>query len=227
MVSVARDIVTDDLRTGDRLPNEAAMMSRYGVSRASLREAMRLLEVQGLVTLKPGPGGGAFVGSVDHRNLARTITLYLHMAGMTYRELMAAQEILESVVASSAAANPDHEAKQTAFAPFIDPPADPDPATYRDLSMGFHATTAKFALNRTVTLLARAVTHIVTVHVTSQMAIDELHEPVLTEHAELSRAICAGERDAASRLMGDHFRSQHDFLRDRWPDRFDDIVDRP
>ena len=58
MVLLVRDMVARGLTSGDRLPTEAEMMRQYGVSRASLREAIRLLEVQGLITLKPGPGAG-------------------------------------------------------------------------------------------------------------------------------------------------------------------------
>src|SRR5438874_10550641 len=75
-MDVVRDIVDQELRPGDKLPGEAAMLNRYAASRASVREALRLLEVQGLITLKPGPRGGPTVGTVDPRHLARTGTLY-------------------------------------------------------------------------------------------------------------------------------------------------------
>ena len=68
---IVRDLVAEGLRTGDHLPLEAAMVERYHASRASVREALRLLEVQGLIHLKPGPGGGPVVGQVDPANLAR------------------------------------------------------------------------------------------------------------------------------------------------------------
>src|SRR3954452_15685314 len=56
-MDVVRDIVEQRLQPGDRLAGEAAMLDRYGPSRASVREALRLLEVQGLISLKPGPRG--------------------------------------------------------------------------------------------------------------------------------------------------------------------------
>ena len=56
--AVARDIVEHGLRSGDRLPLEAEMVEQYGVSRESLREALRLLEAQGIVSIRRGPGGG-------------------------------------------------------------------------------------------------------------------------------------------------------------------------
>ncbi len=59
---IAQAIASDGLIHGDRLPPESAMLSQYGVSRASLREALRMLEVQGLLNLRPGPGGGPIVG---------------------------------------------------------------------------------------------------------------------------------------------------------------------
>ncbi len=71
---VARDIVHDiavqRLQPGDALPAEADMIGQYGVSRESLREALRLLEVQGLIAIRRGPGGGPTVGTVDPANLA-------------------------------------------------------------------------------------------------------------------------------------------------------------
>src|SRR6478736_6338216 len=54
--SVARDIVEQGLVTGDSLPSEAVMLEEHGVSRESLREALRLLEVQGLLSIRRGPG---------------------------------------------------------------------------------------------------------------------------------------------------------------------------
>src|SRR3954467_7900285 len=107
--SVARDIVHDiveqELETGDSLPSEAVMLEHYGVSRESLREALRLLEVQGLISIRRGPGGGPIVGTVDPANLGRVSTLFFYMAGATYAELFEAWVLSEPIIAQLAAGN--------------------------------------------------------------------------------------------------------------------------
>src|SRR5262245_55654820 len=113
--AVARDIVEHGLESGDRLPLEAEMVEQYGVSRESLREALRLLEAQGIVSIRRGPGGGPVVGKASSINLARTMTLYFQLAGATYDELLGAWRALEPIAAELAASNPDRRAVSTAL----------------------------------------------------------------------------------------------------------------
>jgi GntR family transcriptional regulator, transcriptional repressor for pyruvate dehydrogenase complex len=69
--AIVHDIVTGGLEQGATLPSEAVMLSRFGVGRASLREALRILEVHGLITIKPGPGGGPIVAAPTSRSFGR------------------------------------------------------------------------------------------------------------------------------------------------------------
>src|SRR6478736_4725215 len=55
--SIVQDIASRELQPGTMLPPESVMLERYRVGRASLREGLRILEIQGLITIKPGPGG--------------------------------------------------------------------------------------------------------------------------------------------------------------------------
>ena len=58
---VVEDIYKSGQSAGDRLPPERVMLEHYGVGRGTLREALRFLELQGVLTLKPGPGGGPVI----------------------------------------------------------------------------------------------------------------------------------------------------------------------
>ncbi len=80
---VVQTIVSGGLTAGDKLPREAEMVEHCGVGRETLREALRLLETQGLITLRRGPGGGPVVASADAVNLGRISTLYYQMTGAT------------------------------------------------------------------------------------------------------------------------------------------------
>src|SRR5260370_13854056 len=135
--AIVRDIVSRGLEPGDMLPSEAAMLSHYRVSRASLREALRLLEVQELIRLKPAPGGGPIVRSVDPRNPAKISTLYLHLGGATYRELFEAQLVMAPIGAERAARNADRALGRATLEPFLldqQPPQGP----------GYWAGTSRF-----------------------------------------------------------------------------------
>jgi DNA-binding FadR family transcriptional regulator len=221
-VDIVHDIVSDGLRSGDHLPLEAAMGEQYQASRGSVREALRLLEVQGLVHLKPGPGGGPVVGTVDPANLARMVTLYFHLNASTYGELLDAQALLESLCAQRAACHPD---RRDALRPFLDPEPPDSEVAYRVVTIAFHQAVYELADNNVLTLLTRSVTHIVTEHVVATMDPVELRPAILHEHAELATAIVAGRAPKAARLMATHFDSQHDFYRERWPARLDELIE--
>ena len=66
---VKRWIVRENLKPGDRLPNEKALMERYECAKATIREALHALEVEGLVILKTGPGGGAIINAASVQGL--------------------------------------------------------------------------------------------------------------------------------------------------------------
>jgi GntR family transcriptional regulator, transcriptional repressor for pyruvate dehydrogenase complex len=221
-VDIVRDIVAQGLRTGDRLPLEAAMAHQYGVSRASLREALRLLEVQGLIRLKPGPGGGPVVGTVEPANLARTASLYFHLGGATYGQLMRTQVLLEPLCAQLAAQHPD---RKQVMAPYLDDVSLTDEPEYRRLTVGLHSAVWKLADNPVLTLVTQAITQLVTYHVVSTMDPVEMRQDILDEHAALARTIAAGQADKAAKLMAEHFQAQHDYYAEHWPSRMEELIE--
>lgn len=100
---IVGQIVDNGLAAGTGLPSERDMLEEYRVARGSLREALRFLEMEGVLTIRPGPGGGPTVSEPDHRALASTIALLLQFAGARFRTVVEAREVLEPAMAAMAA----------------------------------------------------------------------------------------------------------------------------
>jgi DNA-binding FadR family transcriptional regulator len=221
-LEIVHDIVADGRQPGDRLPLEAAMVEQYDVSRASLREALRLLEVQGLIHIKPGPGGGPVVGTVEASNLARTATLYFHLAASTYGELMATQVLLEPLCARLAAQHPHRREALRRF--FVLPSLDTE-MQYREHTSGFHHVVYDLCDNSVLALVTKAITNIVSDHVVATMDPVEIRPAILEEHAALAKAIVAGRGNRAAEMMAEHFGAQHDYYRTHWPSRLEELIE--
>lgn len=100
--------VVDDIRrqgqtVGDRLPPERVMLETYGVGRGTLREALRFLELQGILTLKPGPGGGPVIEKPDASHLANGLLLLLQFTDAPFSMIVEARGDLEPIMARHAA----------------------------------------------------------------------------------------------------------------------------
>jgi GntR family transcriptional repressor for pyruvate dehydrogenase complex len=221
-LDIVHDIVATGSRTGDHLPLEAEMVEQYHASRASVREALRLLEVQGLIWLKPGPGGGPVVGSVEPANLARTASLYFHLGAANYDQLLRTQAMLEPFCAVLAAQNPD---RRQAMQPFLVAAQPASAVDYHRHAGHFHAAVYRLAGNPVISLLTQAITHMVTDHVMATMDPIELRSTIVEDHAVLARAIAGGQAATAGRLMSEHFRVQHEYYRQRSPQRLHDLIE--
>src|SRR3954468_20061938 len=73
-LEIRRHIVRQELRPGDRLGTEQELASEFGVSRPTLREALRLLAGSHLVRASRGPGGGIFVASTANEGMSRSLS---------------------------------------------------------------------------------------------------------------------------------------------------------
>ena len=87
------------------------MLATYQLGRASLREALRILEVHGLILIRPGRGGGPVVANFSSRDFGRMATLHFHVGRATFRDLVQARMVMEPVMAGLAAQRLDDVAK--------------------------------------------------------------------------------------------------------------------
>jgi DNA-binding FadR family transcriptional regulator len=102
---IIRDFVARGLQPGDGLADEASLTERYGVSRATLREALRLLTFLGAVTVKAGPGGGPRLTTPGPAVVGSALGMVVQFQGATLRTVFEARLGIEPSVAALAAAN--------------------------------------------------------------------------------------------------------------------------
>src|SRR5260370_7958603 len=98
-----RQIVLGELKEGDQLPPESVLMEEFGVSRPTLREAFRILEAEGAITVRRGVRGGARVQAPDLSVAARQIGLLLQYRGALLSDAYAVRPVLHPPPARMAA----------------------------------------------------------------------------------------------------------------------------
>lgn len=97
------------IASGDRLPAERELCEQYGVSRVTIREALRVLEASGLVDIRLGSHGGAFVTSPTAERTAGSVDDYLALSAVTPREIHETRTILELGLVPLACERADEE----------------------------------------------------------------------------------------------------------------------
>jgi len=224
--AVARDIVEHGLQFGDRLPLEAQMLEQYGISRESLREALRLLEAQGIVSLRRGPGGGPVVGRASSMNLARTMTLYFQLAGATYEELLGAWRMLEPLAAELAARNPDRELVARTLSAHVEHFDDGGVrGAYQAHSNSLHFSVIDLAANEVLALVIGAVGDIIRTHVILRIDPFVVRQLIDDDHAAVAAAVIAGDPAAAHLAMLDHIDRLDPIYRSHWEGDLDEIIE--
>jgi GntR family transcriptional repressor for pyruvate dehydrogenase complex len=157
-------IITGELKPGDRLPSEADLIATLGVSRSTVREALRLLSAQGLIRTARGARGGNFVTTLVDEDLVEVFETRLSLLTAHSPERLAqlrqAREILEIPAAGLAAKNRD-ETDLDSLRRLCDrcvaptSPDVPDPRVER--SRNFHDAVLRAAHNEVLAAIASAV----------------------------------------------------------------------
>ncbi|MBI1893742.1 MAG: FadR family transcriptional regulator, partial [Candidatus Rokubacteria bacterium] len=96
-------IYSGHLLPGDKLPSERELVRQFESSRVTVREAIRSLEMAGLLSVKRGYGGGAFVADVDLRPLKESFSTLLRLRKVTIAHLTEVRLLLEPHLAALAA----------------------------------------------------------------------------------------------------------------------------
>lgn len=203
-------ILSGALGIGKKLPPEAALAIEFGVSRTTVREALRSLASDGLIEKIPGAGGGSFVRSVDHHSLgaelSEDIENLLRLGSIEYGEVAAVRRMLEVPAAREAALRRSEED----LAELDDILAEGktldvgDPRVV-ELDMRFHGVIAHASRNRVLAAFVFAL-HEVTEPVHHLDLTAETGRQTYRQHQAIVRAIRKQDAAAAEAAMVSHLR---------------------
>ena len=161
-VRIARKLVSEirrrRLRPGAPLPAEHQMIEELGVARATVREALRFLELQGALRVKAGLGGGPVVSVPGEDHLASVLSLHLQFADASFRSVVEARRSIYPVLAAEAAQNASREDIATLHEGISRMQvAARDPELFRDEVRRFMNLIAAASRNRVLAILVGAL----------------------------------------------------------------------
>jgi GntR family transcriptional repressor for pyruvate dehydrogenase complex len=96
-------VLSGKLKAGDRLPSEKELLSQFGVSKHTLREALRALEIMGLIDIRKGAGGGPVIMEIGRETIHNSIADFLHFKNVSVQDLSEVRKVLEPYLARMAA----------------------------------------------------------------------------------------------------------------------------
>jgi DNA-binding FadR family transcriptional regulator len=151
---IRRQIVRGLLQEGDALPPESALMEDFTISRPTLREAFRILESEGLITVRRGARGGAVVQIPTSEVAARYAGLVLQHRAVTLADVFEARVIVEAPAAGIVAGRRDHVRAAGELQRWLDEYPYPEAPEMRPILFhGFNRLLVQLAENETLILL--------------------------------------------------------------------------
>lgn len=222
---IVGDIERQSLGAGDRLPPERVMLEDYEVGRGTLRETLRFLELQGVLSIKPGPGGGPVVQRPDASNLATTLVLALQFAGATFRSITDVRLQLEPLMAARAAANSTDEQIAKLEQTLADMETHlENGAAFLDANKRFHDVIAWSSGNPLFGLIVDAILGIMDGTVLGVEYPPHRRTPILNAHRKISRAIAEHDATTAEEAMRKHIQEYVVYAERKFPEVLDQRV---
>ncbi|MDZ7675363.1 MAG: FCD domain-containing protein [Acidimicrobiales bacterium] len=162
-------IVGGELAEGDVLGQEPELIERFGVSRPSLREALRILEAEGLISVVRGAGGGVVVHEPDERMTARTAALVLRARNVPLADVHEARRSLELHAVRAIATSTPRTSSAAQLRALVEEQERciDDPDEFSSVNARFHEQLVALAGNQTMSIVAEMLNEIVARAVTT------------------------------------------------------------
>jgi len=213
-------VVDGTLQPGARLPNEAVLAREYGVSRATLREALRSLAAQDLIRTAKGAGGGSFITlpSVEHVSsfVHSSITLMADANDVSLEDLLEARELLEVPAARLAANRRDDDELERLRETIPEEPLRLGPDQQFVYNQDFHSVVIDCCDNALLAIAAQPIFGVLQRNLARTKLGERFHRAINDQHRSIAAAIAAGDAEAAGGEMQAHLAYMRPYYERAW-----------
>lgn len=222
--SIAKHISDNQLEEGTRLPSEVEMAGSFQVGRTTMREALRLLETQGAISIRSGPHGGPIVRRPRPSDFSRGLTLLLQFEQASLADVITARAALEPTLAGMAAAQagPDLIATlEGTVARMVEGAGDQECFT-RENTL-FHGGIAAASGSAVLRIFSESLQSIADGGIAGVRYNARHHIAVSKAHQRIIDALKEQDAANAERTMRDHLNEVDEY----WQRRFTHLMETP
>jgi GntR family transcriptional repressor for pyruvate dehydrogenase complex len=205
--SIRREIYSGTLIPGQKLPNENELARQFNVGRSAVREALKVLELAGLLVVRRGYNGGTFIAPPDFEEASEAITLTFQPGNMALDQLLEACQTIEARAAELAASHASdleisdleelvQRIEQCAHLP----------ARYLTAMVDFHLAVTEMAHNSVFTLAIQAIRNTLIQELNRLISDQQLRTTMILELKAIWKAISEHDPLQAGQLMRHYLR---------------------
>lgn len=209
-------ILSGEFASGDRLPTERELAETLGIGRSAVREAMKVLQAQGLVTSSVGRGHGTRISSTQGEAFGRMLRLNLALNSTSFSDLTKTRILLEREAIRAAARAPAPERVAELRALIRRQEEATVSEAFNVLDTEFHVAIAAMADNRLLRDLTVAIRWAVANTISqAESALDDwegVRLSLIADHVGMLEALISGDGDRAAQVTDDHIRRAHAVL---------------
>lgn len=215
------EIVSKKMVAHDKLPGERELIEMFGASRGSVREALKSLEVQGLIYTVPGPGGGARVREVEEARVFEFMRNFFHFRPVDGAQIYVVRKLVEPATAVSTLGllTPEHFARLQASIDALDGDDVRNWALHRSAEIDFHDILAEVCPNPLLAMIAKFVNAVIRSGAEASQPsahhAQEEHEFTCTnrkQHSEILQALRDEDAAQVQALMLAHIEDAEKFI---------------
>jgi DNA-binding FadR family transcriptional regulator len=218
---IKKMILEGTFKPGDKLPSESEIARQFNVGRQTVREALRMLELSGFITVQKGGGGGSVITNTILKTISKSFLDAAIMKNISVSELTVARVEIEKLVISHAIANStdkDIAILNENIRKATDKISQGIQAF--DENIDFHILLAQASKNGVFTIVVESIMAITADFLSRIPQTVEISKKVLDEHKQVLEAIVKRDKERAIHLMEEHLA----FLDEKFKMSFEEIV---